>query len=288
MNLETIQKQIQQSLNEKICEYKKIDSLSAEAIAYALSARGKLVRSTYCALVSSALKSDFISNNTCTSLEYIHLYSLIHDDLPCMDDDTMRRGQPTAHIKFGEAQALLAGDGLLTDAFRLITQDSELSEIAKIKIIDSLAAAAGSKGMVLGQSLDLEVSNQSSRELSLDLLNEIHRKKTGALFAAACKCGVYAAEGTEDDAMIGENFGYEIGLAFQVIDDVIDVLPGTGKSAGKDLQSNKLTYLRHYDRKEALELANKMTDSALAKIRNSNLYSKELENLTLALCERKK
>jgi geranylgeranyl diphosphate synthase type II len=174
----------------------------------------------------------------------IHTYSLIHDDLPCMDDDDLRRGRPTNHKVYGEAVATLAGDGLLTDAFRVAASadGGSVPAVVIVETLAELAAAAGSEGMVGGQVMDLL---GEGRALTLEELEELHRKKTGALFVAAVGCG--ARLGGADEAQLRALYQYAraLGLAFQVADDLLDVEASTvsvGKRTGKDARRGKATY----------------------------------------------
>ena len=166
----------------------------------------------------------------------------MHDDLPCMDDDSERRGQATTHVVFNDAMALLAGDSILTDSFALILKDEKLSYEQRVKLSLCLSEKAGKDGMCLGQGLDLHWTGND--DFTKEDLDAIHLNKTGKLISAACKMGAICANAHEEDVNKLEEFGLKLGLAFQVIDDVIDSYKGTGKSQGKDLEQGKLTYLR--------------------------------------------
>ena len=179
------------------------------------------------------------------AVECIHAYSLIHDDLPAMDDDDLRRGQPTCHIKFGEANATLAGDALQTLAFSVLT-DGEMADVAvkdRLSMVSELAGASGASGMCGGQALDLAAEGQ---QISLDALEKIHRHKTGALIRAAVRMGALAAGDTGRAVLpILDTYAQAIGLAFQVQDDILDVIGDTatlGKRQGADQQLGKSTY----------------------------------------------
>lgn len=158
----------------------------------------------------------------CLGLEMVHTYSLIHDDLPCMDNDQMRRGQPTNHIKFSEDIALLAGDGMLTDAFSLLAGDAELTAAVRIKLIETLSERIGSTGMVSGQVFDMK----ATADISLAQLEQIHRLKTANLIQAAAVGGALIAGASEQEIACINNFGLQIGMAFQIQDDLLD---GTDK-----------------------------------------------------------
>ncbi|KEY91707.1 farnesyl diphosphate synthase [Candidatus Photodesmus blepharus] len=180
-----------------------------------------------------------------SAVECIHAYSLIHDDLPSMDDDSLRRGQPTCHIKFDEATAILTGDALQTLAFTILSEGNlhKQAEQNRIKMVQLLAQASGAHGMCMGQFLDLEAE---SREISLSELEEIYRNKTGALIKCAIRLGALAAGSKGVDIMHQlDRYADSIGLAFQVQDDILDVISNTetlGKPQGSDQQLNKSTY----------------------------------------------
>jgi len=177
------------------------------------------------------------------ALEMIHTYSLIHDDLPSMDDDELRRGRPTCHVKFDEATAILAGDALQTLAFQTIAEDEHLSAQLRVQLIAEIARAAGTpEGMVAGQAHDLDAE---SREVTNAELERIHHRKTGALIRAAARCGAIIAGVNEDELMAITDYATNLGLLFQITDDLLDVTATAadlGKTPGKDARSRKATY----------------------------------------------
>jgi geranylgeranyl diphosphate synthase type II len=180
------------------------------------------------------------ANDAAVALECIHTYSLIHDDLPSMDDDDLRRGRPTSHKAFGEAMAILAGDALQTDAFALVARGPEHEQALRGRLAGELAIAAGSGGMVGGQVLDIA----DDRPATLDYLNRLHRLKTGALIRAACRMGAIAGRGDTATLDAAERYGDAVGLAFQIADDVLDATASaeeTGKATGKDAAAGKAT-----------------------------------------------
>lgn len=216
-----------------------------EAMRYSVEAGGKRLRPALCLASCEAVGGDLDSaESPAVALELIHTYSLIHDDLPCMDDDDTRRGKPTNHRVFGEALAVLAGDGLLTSAFSVLADAGpNLSSEARVEMIRILAGAAGASGMVGGQALDLEA--EGSEGVDLPTLQYIHTHKTGALFAACCRMGGVAGGGTREQIGRLGKFGAKIGLAFQIVDDLLDVTgvaEKLGKATGKDLGRGKATY----------------------------------------------
>ncbi|MBR2869561.1 MAG: polyprenyl synthetase family protein [Clostridia bacterium] len=196
------------------------------------------------------------------ALEMIHTYSLIHDDLPCMDDDDMRRGKPSSHKVFGEANALLAGDGLLTLAFETALSAPDMSAAQKSAAGLELAKAAGCAGMIAGQVMDLGNEN---KQVSLDEVKNTDRLKTGELIMAAASVGCIAADADEEKIRAARSYCADIGLAFQIVDDILDVTSSTeilGKPVGSDGENNKSTYVSLLGLKESKALANKLTERA--------------------------
>lgn len=210
---------------------------------YSLKGGGKRVRPL---LLLSVLwlnqhKSVELGLSTAIALEYIHTYSLIHDDLPAMDNDDLRRGQPTSHIQFDEATAILTGDALLTDAFGVIAEDKNLRPKVRVKLLQALSRAAGSVGMVAGQLKDIQAEEQV---ISLDQLQEIHALKTGCLFNFAVEAGAVIA-GLEAEKAHFKGFSDAFGIAYQIHNDLMDVQASeveTGKQTGQDAVLQKATY----------------------------------------------
>jgi geranylgeranyl pyrophosphate synthase len=267
--------------------YSPINSLM-ESISYSLGGQGKRVRPMMALLTTHAFgQKEHVAIPAAIAIEMIHAYSLTHDDLPCMDNDELRRGKPTTHIKFGQDTALLAGDALLTDAFEAISNAhlSGLSDSIKLSQIKELTLAAGSKGMVLGQSLDLYWTNRAGA--SEDDIDDIHLNKTGALMGAACAMGAVAAGAGIETISIFRNFGRTVGLAFQIQDDLLDDQDGTGKSIGKDREANKLTYLRFMNREEAHLNSQKLIEAAIQSVEILDLNTDALIEFTSTLTERK-
>ena len=259
-----------------------------KASQYALEGQGKRIRPllTYLSYIAAGGDSIELCDSSATAVEYIHTYSLMHDDLPCMDDDNERRGRPTTHVAFNEAMALLSGDSILTDSFRLILADSKLSFKQRTELALCLSESAGKDGMCLGQGLDLHWTGKD--DFKMEALDQIHLNKTGKLISAACKMGAICANAdTETVSKLGR-FGLQLGLAFQVIDDVIDSYEDTGKSAGKDIEQGKLTYLRVMTAEEAKNKAKLITDEALLLIEEFGDKANMLRELGHWLLDRKK
>ncbi|HEY2909822.1 MAG TPA: farnesyl diphosphate synthase [Gemmataceae bacterium] len=239
-----------------------------EAVTYSLLAPGKRLRPLLAILACEASGGTIESAlPAACAVEMVHTYSLIHDDLPAMDDDDLRRGLPTCHKKFGEALAILAGDALLTLAFELLGRGYPPPTAAVT--MTELASGAGAAGMVGGQVLDLAAEGET---LSLAELENIHRRKTGALFRSALRLGLYAARAASDDGVDSEvlanadAYAAAFGLAFQITDDLLDV-EGTadrlGKQAGKDAARGKLTYPRLLGIEESRRRAKNLAETAV-------------------------
>ena len=222
-------------------------------IHYALNGKGKRVRPLLAFLVNDCLGGDKeAALFPAMAVEMIHTYSLVHDDMPILDDDAYRRGRKTVHVVYDEETALLTGNAILTDSFSLLSsENSFLSQDQKIKMISELSLAAGSKGMLIGQMLDLFwTKKQGFTELDL---NTIHLNKTGKLLGTSCALGALSSNNASVTTV--QNFkkiGELIGLSFQIIDDLLDESSLTGKSSGKDLEQGKLTYLRVYSPEKCL------------------------------------
>lgn len=237
-----------------------------DAVRYSLLApRAKRIRPTlvleFCRLLGGCDKAAL---PFAAAMEMVHTYSLIHDDLPCMDNDDLRRGRPTCHKAFDEATALLAGDALLTYAFSVLGQNEFVSDRAVREAVCCLAEAAGAFGMIGGQIIDLSGENKRLEE---PLLCKLHENKTGALIKASAILGCLAAGLDREDPRTKAAIEYAkgIGLAFQIVDDVLDVTADTdtaGKSVGSDVAQNKTTFISYYTPREALAYAQRVTDKA--------------------------
>ena len=221
------------------------------------------------------------------ALELVHNYSLIHDDLPCMDNDDLRRGRPSCHKAFDEATAMLAGDVLLTEAFEVVA-NAPASAQACVRAARALGAGAGSRGMVYGQELDLKYEALAATE---DQLRLIHRNKTGALINAAVQMGAAAAEADTETCRVLEAYAYGLGLVFQIVDDVLDVTSTPeqlGKPIGSDSENGKTTFATLYGVQGAMDLAQKLNAETCAQL-HSHFGTKAafLEQLAQQLLVRK-
>ncbi len=236
--MNNIVNEINQRLKTILNDYPK--SKVKEAMLYSLQAGGKRIRPFIVLQVIRAYNQNYHEYiDIACALEMIHTYSLIHDDLPGMDNDDLRRGKPTCHKQFGEATAILAGDGLLNEAVNIIIKTSLASDL-KIALISCLYQASGISGMIYGQELDIENEN---KKLSIDTLNTIHHYKTGKLLSCAFQLGGLIA--SPQDVKVLKEIGYKVGLAFQIQDDILDVISDSktlGKPVGSDASNHKETY----------------------------------------------
>lgn len=260
-----------------------------DAQAYSLLGGGKRIRPFIVNEVCVALGGDReVSMPFACALEMIHTYSLIHDDLPCMDDDDMRRGKPTNHKVYGYSTALLAGDALLTKAFLVAAKNPAVTPEIAAEAVSILADAAGESGMIGGQIIDL---SGEGRKLEFGQLLRLHSLKTGALIRCAAQLGALAAGYSADSDMSRRvaRYAENIGLAFQVIDDILDATATaeqTGKSVGSDAERNKTTFLSYFDVSGAHSYAEELTRDAISCI--SDLENADtLEELAYYLLGRK-
>lgn len=227
------------------------------AIRWSLFAGGKRLRPALVIATGEAFgaKMEDLLDTAC-AFEMVHTYSLIHDDLPSMDDDDLRRGLPTCHVKFGEATAILAGDVLQTLAFQIVAEQDSLPASVRVRVIAELARGAATPvGMVAGQAFDLDAE---SREVAAGELERIHRYKTGALITAAARCGAIVAGASEPDLEHVTEFASCLGLLFQITDDLLDVTATAedlGKTPGKDVRAQKATYPSIYGLEGARRMA---------------------------------
>tara|TARA_R110000823_G_scaffold198080_7_gene329224 strand:- start:29555 stop:30475 length:921 start_codon:yes stop_codon:yes gene_type:complete len=237
-----------------------------EASRYAVGNGGKRIRPVLVYAAAAAVADDTPAaalDALALAVEFIHSYSLVHDDLPAMDDDDLRRGKPSLHRAFDEASAILAGDGLQARAFQLIAEAPELTAGQRIHAVSALARASGPSGMVGGQFIDVAAT---ASEMDLAALRRMHELKTGALIRAAVTLGGIAADGSPSQLEALERYGAAIGLAFQVVDDILDVegdAATLGKTSGKDFAANKPTYVSLLGLEGARVQAGQLLESAL-------------------------
>ena len=226
---------------------------------------------------------------TACAFELLHTYSLVHDDLPAMDDDDLRRGRPACHVKFGEATAILAGDALQTLAFLTVAEDEALDAHLRVRLVAELARAAGTpEGMVAGQAHDLAA--EARADVSGEELERIHRRKTGALIAAAARAGALVAGADEDEVEAVNAYALDLGLLFQITDDLLDVTASAsdlGKTPGKDARAQKATYPALYGLEAARARARKVFESACAALDTIRTPTPMLRGLARLVLERR-
>lgn len=259
-----------------------------DAMEYSLLAGGKRIRPVLLMATAEALGvKGYNFLPVACGLEMIHTYSLIHDDLPCMDNDDYRRGRLTNHKVFGEAMAVLAGDGLLTLAFEVMLEQKNVDPKVLIEVVREVAMCAGNFGMVGGQGLDLENEGKS---ITAEELRTMHAGKTGALFIAAVRGGARLANASDNELLALTKFADLLGLAFQITDDILDV-EGTaeeiGKPVGSDEKNHKSTYVSLYSLEGAKALAEKTVDEALQCLEIFGENADALREITKLMCNRK-
>ena len=262
----------------------------ARAMAYACEAGGKRIRPVlimeFCRLCGG---DPVAALPFAAAMEMIHSYSLVHDDLPCMDNSMVRRGRPSTHAVVGETMALLAGDGLLNLAFETMLRPSNYTSLPAERVLGAAAAladAAGIEGMVGGQVIDLE---SEGKQIDLSVLEELQRGKTAALLIASCVMGVRLAGGTAEQEQAARVFGENIGLSFQIIDDVLDVTATAqqlGKPVGSDAENDKVTYVSLLGLEQARALAARRTQDALDALDSFGADTASLRQLAQALLTR--
>lgn len=284
--VETNQKVFQEAVKK---HFEKVDIPEnlKKSMLYSLEAGGKKLRpillfaslEAYSANIEKAM-------STAVALEMIHTYSLIHDDLPAMDDDDYRRGLLTNHKVFGEATAILAGDALLTYSFEIIANDPLLSEKEKVSIIQLLSRASGPTGMVAGQIMDMESENHA---VNIETLERIHALKTGELLKFAVTAGAYLGNATEEQISHLQEFAHYLGLIFQVQDDILDVIGDEkklGKAVGSDESNNKSTYPSLLGLDGAIEMKKHYTAKAKELLTKASANTSRLIELTDYFSER--
>ncbi|WP_347331794.1 (2E,6E)-farnesyl diphosphate synthase [Marinimicrobium locisalis] len=260
----------------------------AEAMAYSLGSGGKRIRPMLVYAASAALNRapDSSLDRVALSVECLHAYSLVHDDLPAMDDDDLRRGHPTCHIAYDEATAILAGDALQALAFELLAGCETLTAAQRVALVCDLARASGASGMVLGQAIDLGAVDQ---QLTLTELERMHRHKTGALIRASVTMGARASEAGERQLVNLIEYAEAIGLAFQVQDDILDVTADTGtlgKRQGADVSRHKPTYVSLLGLDGARAKSHELLEQSLGALNDFGAGADALRHLARYVVER--
>jgi geranylgeranyl diphosphate synthase, type II len=272
----------EQALRGHLASWESVPPTLREAVEYSLFAGGKRLRPALAMGAAEIVSGDdAVAMPAACALELIHTYSLVHDDLPAMDDDDFRRGKPTSHRKFGEAIAILAGDAMLTMAFDIAAQSGSP------EVVREIAQAAGVAGMVGGQVIDLESEN---KQLTLDAMQRLHACKTGALIRVSVRTGAFLGKATEDQIDALTQYGEHIGLAFQIADDILDVV-GTqaelGKPIGSDEAKHKSTYPALVGLDRARELGQEAVAAALEALEPFGPEADTFRELAQFIVERK-
>jgi geranylgeranyl diphosphate synthase type II len=288
-SINDLREMVEEELLNYLPEEETLSKSVRDAMAYSLTAGGKRLRPVL--LLASCEMCGGLLNEAmpfACALEYIHTYSLIHDDLPCMDNDDYRRGRLTNHKVFGEAMALLAGDGLLTLAFEVMLEQRNVKPSVLVEVVHETAMCAGNFGMVGGQALDLDAEN---RQISAKELKTLHEGKTGAMFIAAVRGGAHLAGATDEQLLALTHFAELVGLAFQIQDDILDVTSTEeelGKPIGSDEKNHKSTYVTLTSLEEAQKLAQEAVDTAIDALKIFGEEADFLRELVAFLVKRNK
>jgi geranylgeranyl diphosphate synthase type II len=287
--LDRARAQVDEALERYLPKPPACPAIVSEAMRYSVFAGGKRLRPALTIAAAEAIDpshGDLALPAAC-AIELIHTYSLIHDDLPAMDNDTLRRGRPTLHVVYGEGIAILAGDGLHAEAFTLLARAPATADSAiaarKLRVLDIVGGAAGPAGMVGGQAVDLQAAGQApGRSVTLDAegLQSMHARKTGALINAAAISGAIMAGGSDAQVAAVGTYARQIGLAFQIVDDILDVegdSASLGKSAGKDAAGDKPTYPALFGLERSRQLAAECLSGARKALRDAALGENHLD-----------
>ena len=291
--LEARKEQVDEALNEVLPPPATLPRVLHEAMRYAIFAGGKRIR-PFLVLESCALAggNEKLALPAACAIELIHTYSLIHDDLPCMDNDDVRRGKPTCHKVYGKANAILCGDSLLTLAFEVLAGrqiDAGVKPNTALKVASVIAIGAGHLGMVAGQVIDMEEQSKEGAP-NPDTLHSMHNRKTGALIAACCEVGALIGNADETITSNLRYYGQQIGLAFQIADDLLDVKASDkqlGKTTGKDAAMSKLTFPATFGVERSEELAHDAMSNAISALNNLDGHASSLQSLAQFIVERK-
>lgn len=261
-----------------------------KSMAYSINIGGKRIRPILTMLTYGIYKTEIDDVlDIAMAIEMIHTYSLIHDDLPAMDNDTLRRGKPTNHVVFGQAVAILAGDSLLNEAMILLMEYAQKHGVEALNAAIVISKAAGADGMIGGQLVDIE-SEGKGKDLTIEELNYMHKNKTGALIKASIIAGALVAKANEDDIRKFYDFGEKLGLAFQIKDDILDVTQSTqmlGKTAHSDSANEKTNYISIYGLEKCQEICRNLTQECIDLLDGINGDVEALKELTLKLLDRK-
>lgn len=287
IKIEVLKTDIEENIKKHFKNTEEKNKTIYEAMEYSLTIGGKRIRPILSLLTYSLYKDNYKDIlDFAMAIEMIHTYSLIHDDLPCMDDDDLRRGKPTSHKVFGEAIAVLAGDGLLNEAINislgLAVRDGE----SMLKASKLLFEASGCEGMIAGQVKDIL---SEGKDIGYEELIYMHKNKTGALIEVSVLTGAILGGAKERDIEILKEYGESLGLAFQIKDDILDVVGDTktlGKTVGKDLEHNKFNFITYCGLERCKEMCLELTEKCLISLDKLGLNADELKRLTTMLLSR--
>lgn len=287
MEAEYLKSSIDTWLEEYFKEKGTYNKIIFDAMGYSINIGGKRIRPILLLLTYKMYKEDYQEvMPIAAAIEMIHTYSLIHDDLPCMDNDDLRRGKPTNHKVFGEAVAVLAGDGLLNEAMDVMFKYCINKKPCVLKACSIITNASGSCGMIAGQVVDILSEN---KKISKDELHYMHEKKTGELIKAPIVAGAILAEASDNDIDTLRAFGEKLGLAFQIKDDILDIIGDTkklGKSTKSDEKDNKSTFVTYYGLEECKNMCCTLTEECFELLDKIDKDTTELKTLTMFLLKR--
>ncbi|MDR3596772.1 farnesyl diphosphate synthase [Clostridium sp.] len=287
MEINNLRKEINNYLEDYFKNKGTYNKIIYDSCSYSLNIGGKRIRPILLALTYYIYKEDYRKvMPIAAAVEMIHTYSLIHDDLPCMDNDDLRRGQPTNHIKFQENIAVLAGDALLNEAMIIMMNYALDNKGNSLKAGHEIAAAAGAEGMIGGQVVDII---SEGKEISKDELQYMHAKKTGALIKASILAGAILANAPENDLKALEEYGNKLGIVFQIKDDILDVIGDSsilGKNTHADEEHNKTNFISVYGLTKCNELCDLLTEECIKILRNLSVNAECLVDLTYTLLNR--
>jgi geranylgeranyl diphosphate synthase type II len=287
MNIKLMKDTVEQWISNYFDSKPKVDNRNFEAMLYSIKVGGKRVRPILMLLTYAMYKEDYREILPFASaLEMIHTYSLIHDDLPCMDNDDLRRGKPTNHKIYGEAIAILAGDGLLNEAMIIMLNECLDGDLNKIKASLFIAKASGAQGMIAGQICDIL---SEGKTISEEELLYMHRNKTGELIKAAIVCGAILGNADEESLNNLKQYGEKLGLAFQIKDDILDVIGNVdvlGKNVKSDECNNKTTFITMYGLEKCKKRCNDLTEECFEILKKFKSNTEYLEEMTEFLLKR--
>ncbi|AGF56512.1 farnesyl diphosphate synthase [Clostridium saccharoperbutylacetonicum] len=287
MEINNLKQDIDSYLKDYFINKGTYNKVIYDSCSYSLNIGGKRIRPILLALTYYIYKENY--NKVipmAAAIEMIHTYSLIHDDLPCMDDDDLRRGQPTNHIKFQENIAVLAGDALLNEAMIIMMKFALENKENSLLAAHEIAAAAGAEGMIGGQVVDIV---SEGKEISKDELEYMHAKKTGALIKASIVAGAILADAPKDDLEMFEKYGEKLGLVFQIKDDILDVVGDKnklGKNTHADEEHNKTNFISVFGLEKCIDLCESLTEECITILNNLSVNAEYLVNLTYNLLNR--